>query len=234
MRVKERVEAHKALSDPARLRLFSLIVESDRPLGIPEMAGNVGLHPNTIRSHLRRLELAGLVSPQVEDRTTRGRPKVLFKPGPEAEDMEPGVRNYRLLATILAGFINSGLPDPETAAELAGRGWGSYLSAQVRPHPGDPVDLEVAANMILRMMDRLGFEPELEETAQGVDVLLHHCPFRDIAARYPGTVCSLHLGILRGALDEIKSGAEATKLLPFVTPNLCVARLESGQAASSN
>ncbi|HYN99608.1 MAG TPA: winged helix-turn-helix domain-containing protein, partial [Actinomycetota bacterium] len=102
MRVKERVEAHKALSDPARLRLFSLIVESDRPLGIPEMAGNVGLHPNTIRSHLRRLELAGLVSPQVEDRTTRGRPKVLFKPGPEAEDMEPGGRNYRLLATILA------------------------------------------------------------------------------------------------------------------------------------
>ncbi|HEX2149135.1 MAG TPA: helix-turn-helix domain-containing protein [Actinomycetota bacterium] len=234
MRVKERVEAHKALSDPARLRLFSLVVESDRPLDITEMAQKMALHPNTIRSHLRRLELAGLVSPEVEERTTRGRPKVLFKPGPEAEDMGHGARNYKLLATILAGFIHAGLPDPATAAELAGRGWGSYLSAPVRPHPGDPVDLQAGADMILRMMDRLGFEPELEETAEGVDVLLHHCPFRDIAARYPDTVCSLHLGILRGALADVRSGAAATKLLPFVTPNLCIATLESERAASSN
>lgn len=227
MRVKEGAEAHKALSDPARLRLFNLIVESDRPLDISEMAEAVGLHQNTVRSHLRRLELVGLVAPEVEARTTRGRPRVLFKPGPEAEDMGHGARNYKLLATMLAGFINAGLPDPEAGAELAGRSWGGYLSAQFRPHPGDLVDLQAASDMIERMMDRLGFEPEIAPTEDGVDLLLHNCPFRDIASRYPQTVCSLHLGILRGALADVKSDTEATVLLPFVTPTLCVARLAS-------
>ena len=227
MRVKEGAEAHKALSDPARLRLFNLIVESDDPLDIPAMADAVGLHQNTVRSHLRRLELVGLVAPEVEARTTRGRPRVLFKPGPEAEDMGHGARNYKLLATMLAGFINAGLPDPEAGAELAGRSWGGYLSAQFRPHPGDPVDLQAASEIVRRMMDRLGFEPELTPTEDGVDLLLHNCPFRDIASRYPQTVCSLHLGILKGALADVKSDTEATVLLPFVTPTLCVARLAS-------
>ena len=227
MRAIEGAEAHKALSDPARLQLFTLILESNHPLDVSEMSETVGLHQNTVRSHLRRLELVGLVTPQIEPRTTRGRPKVLFKPGPEAEEMGRGARNYKLLATMLAGFINAGLKDPETDAELAGRSWGGYLSAQFRPQPGDPVDLQAAAEMILRMMDRLGFEPEVTQTPEGVDVQLHNCPFRDIAAKYPKTVCSLHLGILRGALAEVKSDAEATVLLPFVTPNLCVAKLAS-------
>ena len=192
------------------------------------MSEAVGLHQNTVRSHLRRLELVGLVTPEIEARTTRGRPKGAPSsgPGPEAEDMGPGARNYKLLATMLpAGFINAGLKDPEAGAEQAGRSWGGYLSVEFRPHPGDPVDLPAAAEMILRMMDRLGFEPEVAETAEGVDVRLHNCPFRDIAARYPGTVCSLHLGILRGVLADVKSDAEATVLLPFVTPNLCIAKL---------
>lgn len=230
MRIKEGAEAHKALSDPARLRLFDLIQDADHPLDIPGMAEAVGLHPNTVRSHLRRLELVGLVVSEIEARTTRGRPKVLFRPGPEAQDMAHGARSYKLLATMLAGFINAGLPDPEAGAEAAGRSWGAYLSAEFRPYPGDPVDLPAAAGMVERMMDHLGFEPEVTQTEDGVDLLLHHCPFRDIASRYPQTVCSLHLGILKGALSDVKSGTEATALLPFVTPNLCVAHLAAKPA----
>jgi predicted ArsR family transcriptional regulator len=233
MRVKEGAEAHKALSDPSRLKLFNLIQESDHPLDIPELAAAVGLHQNSVRSHLRRLELVGLVAPEMEARTTRGRPKVLFKPGPEAEDMGHGARNYKLLATMLAGFVNSGIPDPEAGAEAAGRSWGGYLAAPFRPHPGDPVGLEAASDMIRQMMDRLGFEPEVTETEEGVDLLLHNCPFRDIAARYPQTVCSLHLGILKGALADVRSDTEATALLPFVTPSLCIARLASHPSSAN-
>jgi predicted ArsR family transcriptional regulator len=148
--------------------------------------------------------------------------------------MGHGARNYKLLANMLAGFVNAGLRDPQAGAELAGRGWGGYLSAPVRPHPGDPVDLRSAAEMILRMMDRLGFEPELKEVPDAIEVHLHHCPFRDVAARYPQTVCAMHLGILRGALTDVHAGAEATELLPFVTPSLCVAKLERPTDPSSN
>jgi predicted ArsR family transcriptional regulator len=234
VRVKQGAEAHRALSDTARLRLFTLITEAERPLDIAEMARAMELHPNTIRSHLRRLELVGLVVPEVEERNARGRPRILYKPGPEAEDMGHGARNYKLLANMLAGFVTAGLRDPATGAEIAGRGWGGYLAAPVRPQPGDPVDLQAASEMIQRLMDRLGFEPELHETSEGVEVHLRHCPFRDIAARYPETVCSMHLGILRGALADARAGAEATQLVPFVTPSLCVARLERKPEPSDN
>lgn len=145
MRVKQAAEAHRAPSDTARLRLFTLITEAERPVDIAEMARAMALHPNTIRSHLRRRELVGLVTPEVEARTGRGRPRILYKPGPEAEDMGKGARNYKLLANTLAGFVTAGLPDPATGAEIAGRGWGGYLAAPVRPQPGEPVDLEAAS-----------------------------------------------------------------------------------------
>lgn len=234
MRVKQGAEAHRALSDTARLRLFSLILEADGPLDVPAMAGAMGLHPNTIRSHLRRLELAGLVAPEAEERSARGRPRILYRPGPEAEDMGPGARNYKLLATMLAGFVSTGLPDPAAGAQTAGRSWGGYLAAPVRPHPADPVDLRAAAGMVMSLMDRLGFEPELHEIPEGVEVHLCHCPFRDVAARYPQIVCSMHLGILRGALADVGAAAEATELVPFVTPQRCVARLERKSDPAAN
>lgn len=230
--IKEGAEAHRALADPGRLRLFNLILESDRPLDIYELADAMKLHPNTVRSHLRRLELVELVVPEIQARAARGRPRVLFKPGPRAEEMAPGGRNYKLLATMLAGFLNAELADPQSRAEQAGRAWGGYLSAPYRPHPADPVDLDAAAGMMVRMMDRLGFEPELKASEDGADLHLHHCPFREIAARYPGTVCAMHLGLLKGALADARAGAEATELLPFVEPSLCIARLQARPRAS--
>ncbi len=226
MRVAEVARAHRALSEEPRLRLFSLISEADRPLDLPEMAEALGLHPNTIRSHLRRLEAAGLVVSETEVRTSRGRPRLLFKPGPGAKEVGQGARDYKLLATMLAGYARSGANDPASVAETTGKAWGGYLAAPDRPRPGDAVDAGSAVDMIARMMERLGFEPELEREGTVAKVLLHNCPFRDVAERYPEIVCSLHLGILRGALEEIAAAVEATDLRPFVTPSLCVARLE--------
>jgi predicted ArsR family transcriptional regulator len=226
VRVAKTALAHRALSDEARLRLFSLISEADHPLDVPAMAEALGLHPNTIRSHLRRLEAAGLVVSETEIRTARGRPRQLFKPGPAAEEVGQGARDYKLLASMLAGYAKAGSGDPASAAESAGRAWGGYLGAQDRLPPGETADVGSAVELIARMMERLGFEPEVQRSGTVAEVLLHNCPFRDVAERYPEVVCSLHLGILRGALQETAATVDATDLEPFVTPSLCVARLE--------
>ena len=218
--------AHRALSDEARLRLFSLISESDRALDVPTMSDALGLHPNTVWSHLRRLESAALVVSEFEVRTARGRPRRLFTLGPAAAAVGQGARDYKLLATMPAGYAKSGTRDPASAAEAAGKAWGGYLAAQDRLPPGETGDARSAVEMIDRMMERLGFEPETQRSGNAAEVRLHNCPFRDVAERFPEVVCALHLGILRGALQETAATVEATDLNPFVTPSLCVARLK--------
>lgn len=225
MRVAAAVLAHRALSDEARLRLFTLISKSDRPLDVPELAAALELHPNTVRSHLKRLELAGLVVSAAEMRGSRGRPRLLFTTGPVAAEITEGARDYKLLALMLAGYARDGSSDREAAAERTGRAWGGYLAGPDRLEPGDAPDAEASTAMIVQMMDRLGFEPTAELSGADIQVHLHNCPFREVAERNADVVCAMHLGILRGALEESAATVDATRLEPFVTPSLCVATL---------
>ncbi len=45
-------------------------------------------------------------------------------------------------------------------------------------------------------------------------------------------VCEIHLGLMQGALGELRAPVEAVSLEPFVSPNLCVARLRAAEAGS--
>jgi predicted ArsR family transcriptional regulator len=59
---------------------------------------------------------------------------------------------------------------------------------------------------------RLGFQPSLEPRHDGeVDIVLNACPFADVAAADPKTVCQLHLGIAEGLAASI-GGLEVTHL----------------------
>jgi len=40
-------------------------------------------------------------------------------------------------------------------------------------------------------------------------------------------ICSLHLGLMRGALARMRAPVGADRLDPFVEPSLCVAQLTS-------
>ena len=53
---------------------------------------------------------------------------------------------------------------------------------------------------------------------------MHRCPFRDLAEEHGDVVCSVHLGLIRGAL-AVGAPVTATRLEPFVEPSLCRARL---------
>jgi DNA-binding transcriptional ArsR family regulator len=50
-----------ALAQPTRARLFALLAEWGHPAGTAELAEHLGLHPNGVRTHLDRLQQAGLV-----------------------------------------------------------------------------------------------------------------------------------------------------------------------------
>jgi predicted ArsR family transcriptional regulator len=91
-----------------------------------------------------------------------------------------------------------------------------------------------AADAIERLdllMDEVGFAPETSAGAE-TEVRLHHCPFLEAAQAEPEVVCALHRGLMEGALDELGSSVRVRDLRPFVTPQMCVARLRLTDPAS--
>lgn len=202
-------------------------------LGIRELAAHTGLHPNTVRFHVEHLVEEGLVARRAEPRTTPGRPRLTFTAVPRP-DLDGDRRNYRMLAEMLAGFLSSALPDPAEQATVLGRVWGGYLAN--RPAPYRHSTAEEARTELLRVLDDIGFEPELEEqqedgAAAGQRVRLRHCPFLEVAEAHRDVACSIHLGLMQGVLGELRAPLAADGLQPFAEPSACIARLRRAPVA---
>jgi predicted ArsR family transcriptional regulator len=71
------------------------------------------------------------------------------------------------------------------------------------------------------MMTELGFAPE----SAGDRIRLRHCPFLELAEEYSSTLCPLHLGLMRGALTQVRAPIAATRLEPFAEPDACLVHL---------
>jgi predicted ArsR family transcriptional regulator len=217
---------HRALAASSRAEMLSLLQASAAPLGIADIGERTGLRPTTIRTHLGVLQRAGLVRAEREGRSTPGRPRVVYRAVESSADAEQAdaPTGYRLLAEILAGYLASTRRDVAGEAVDAGREWGRFLVERVAPLAH--VDEAAAVDGVQTLLDRLGFAPDAVRTPSGWEVHLHACPFRDIARRHPDVACSVHLGIMRGALGELGVPLGVTRLEPFAERDRCVATVE--------
>ena len=205
----------------SRSRVLGLLQATGEPLGVEDVAEQVGLHPNTSRSHLDALVKAGLAERTVEARTRPGRPRALYTARPDGP--RAGQRSYRLLADILAGYLAAQVPEPTTAGLHAGQVWGRYLA--VRPPPFQRLDAVAATEQLLRTQDDMGFAPEAVTVGREQQILLHHCPFLEIADQHRDVVCAVHLGLMQGLLAELDAPVDAERIDRLVEPTLCIAHL---------
>lgn len=201
--------------------MLEALQTASAPLTVPEVAEQVGLHPNTARFHLDGLVGQGLAERASEDRAVPGRPRALYAPAPGRRSA--GRRSYRLLAQILAGYLAAHVKQPEKAALAAGEEWGRFLAE--RPAPFRRVDPKAATRELVDTLADIGFAPEAVTAGRRREILLHNCPFREAAEQDGNVVCTVHLGLMRGVLAELDAPLEVTRLDPFVEPQLCVARL---------
>jgi predicted ArsR family transcriptional regulator len=206
----------------SRADVLDMLRAAGGPLGVREVAQQMGLHPNTARFHLEALAEAGLAVRETEERETPGRPRIGYR---AAAGGPAGRRRYRLLAEMLTSLVAGTMPEPARAAEQAGREWGAYLTEQPPPYqrltPGE------AVARLTAIMQELGFSPQAQAGAGGGQyrLCLRQCPFREVAEHHQDVICSLHLGLMRGALARMRAPVTADRLDPFVEPSLCVARL---------
>jgi len=205
----------------SRSRVLSALRDASSPLGVVEVAERVGLHPNTARFHLDGLVEQGLAERAVEDREVPGRPRAMY--APTANSAETGRRSYRLLAEILTSYVATHTRQPGQAALKAGEAWGRFLTEQQPPFRR--TDVPAAMDLLVGALDDIGFAPEAVMIGRRRQILLHQCPFRETAQEHGDVVCSVHLGLMRGMLRQLKAPLDARQLDPFVAPNLCIAHL---------
>jgi predicted ArsR family transcriptional regulator len=210
----------------SRAGVLDMLRAADGPLGVSDVAQRTGLHPNTARFHLEALTEAGLAVRETEDRETPGRPRIGYR---AAAGGPAGRRRYRLLAEMLSSLIAGTMPQPGKAAEAAGREWGAYLTEQ--PPPYQKLSAEEAIGKLTAVMEELGFSPQAQvgDGDGQYRLCLRQCPFREVAQHHQDVICSLHLGLMRGALNRMRAPLTADRLDPFVEPSLCVARLTERQ-----
>jgi predicted ArsR family transcriptional regulator len=222
---------HKVLSSISRAAVLDLLRSRAQPLGVVEVAQHVGLHQNTVRSHLDLLVESGFAIRRSDAPNGPGRPRVVY----EATDRTEDSHSYRLLAELLVQNLIDTNERPGEAAVTAGRSWATSTRHRQpgSDEPGTdsvpPASEDEAIAAVVRMLGDSGFAPEL--SADGTVINLHRCPFRELAASHPDVVCGAHLGIIQGALADLGDMVSATRLLPFVTPGLCVTTLTRHTAA---
>jgi predicted ArsR family transcriptional regulator len=219
----------------SRRRVLQTLRAAPTAIGVQEVSDATGLHANTARFHLDGLVTAGLAQRHAEDRGRPGRPRTVYR-ATAAED-PTGMRNYRLLSEMLTGLITQALPEPGPAAVAAGQVWGRFLAQQ--PAPLQRVDEHEAVRRLTAVLADVGFAPgpARAEPATAVAgggrspvpggrvIPLHHCPFQEVAVQQQDVVCSLHLGLMRGVLDEVRAPVQADRLDPLVEPTVCLAHL---------
>lgn len=222
---------HAALASETRRRVLGLLTESDGPLDAAAVASLIDLHVTTARFHLEQLEGAGLIRRGLERVGQRGRPRVLFTAGPSAR--EDGAQ--RQLSQALVGALSEDSDGGRARALRAGEQWSALYVGEL------DVASDAGAAPLVRILDRLGFDPELHEhdDEHGDDqgdahvVELKACPFRDDAKVNPAVVCSVHLGLIRGVGRALGHDANEAELRPFVGRELCLVELRGSWAGAA-
>jgi predicted ArsR family transcriptional regulator len=200
--------------------ILALLRTSAEPRSIASVADELGVHPNTVRFHLDALARAGRVEQVFGETIGPGRPPILFR---ASRRMDPtGPTNYRLLASILTGYVASSPDAAGIAAQLGRSTSPALVASSLHPRAASKTR---AINELVELLAELGFEPEPTDGRRAREIRLRHCPFQNLAEQHGEVICSVHLGLMQGALSAMRAPITVDRLDPFVEPDLCVAHL---------
>lgn len=202
-----------------RHEVLRVLRRSPKPWTVTEIADELDVHPNTARLHVEALVASGQAARARSMPQGPGRPPASYQ---AVRVMDPGgARHYALLAQLLLQALGD---DPSRDSEVlgAGRTWGRH-EASTRPLVTRGATARHAIPELARLLEDVGFAPD--EPVRGRRVRLRSCPFLELARSAPNVVCRLHLGMMRGALEQWGSPLTVERLVPFAEPDLCVAHL---------
>ena len=167
---------------------------------VDALAAELGLHPNAVRGHLRRLEAVGLAR-KVPVPQGPGRPPYVWSVPPDAQPADSAPDAFGELATWIGEFIRSA-----DGAIAMGRAIGRDIG---------PEGAAASVEALKSAMESLGCRPKLSIDVSGsLTYHLADCPDDRAGRRGEPAVCPFHRGVIQGMLDTIGSDATLTTYIP--------------------
>jgi predicted ArsR family transcriptional regulator len=166
------------------------------------IAIDLGVTPNAVRQHLTNLERDGFVVSHPE-RSGRGRPALLFALTERADSVFP--KRYGQLATMVLQEVQE-MGGPEALDEVFAR--VAQRHAATIESQLDGLDFDAKLERVVAWIGRAGTLAEQSETAEGVKVTIHNCPFRNTALKFP-QVCTITPQLITRLLGASVSQAES-------------------------
>lgn len=164
-----------------RQQIIRLLRRSNRT--VSELADELEVTSNAVRSHLAILERDGLVHPVRMERETRGRPARVYGLTAKAEDELSGASRVVLdgLLDVLHQEVGPDL------TELLLRRTGRRLGREV---PAGNGSLRHRVDRVMELLGELGGLAEVEGTDTGYRIKGHGCPFASFLPEHP-EICTL-------------------------------------------
>jgi predicted ArsR family transcriptional regulator len=164
------------------------------------MSAQLGITANAVRQHLTNLERDGLVRSQPV-KSKRGRPSLMFSLTDKADAAFP--KRYGQLATMILTEVTElgGSELVDSVFERIAERYATGIESQMIG-----LSFDQKLNRVVEWIGRAGTLVEKEETPQGVQVIIHNCPFRNTALKYP-QVCTITPHLLVKLLDATVSQA---------------------------
>ncbi|HEX2202686.1 MAG TPA: ArsR family transcriptional regulator [Longimicrobium sp.] len=169
-----------------RGQIVALLRRSDRTVG--ELAGELGLTDNAVRSHLAALERDGLVEQRRSGSRGVGKPPTVYALTGAADALLP--KAYAPVLGVLLGTLADRLGRDATLELLREVG---RRAAALRPAGGD--DLRMRIDAAYGLLGELGGVAEIEETADAVVIRGFSCPLAALVPEHP-EVCQLAEALL--------------------------------------
>jgi predicted ArsR family transcriptional regulator len=163
------------------------------PLGVGEMARQLGITEMAVRRHLNTLERDGYIDSQIV-RQSMGRPMHVYRLTEAAEDLFP--KNYHALTLDLLGELEG-----EGAADvgvLFGKRKVKLAQKYGPVMEGKPLKERVAA--LADIQNANGYMVEWEQTEDGFELKEHNCPISQVANRY-NVACECEQQLFEGLLQ---------------------------------
>ncbi|MGH9077247.1 MAG: helix-turn-helix transcriptional regulator [Acidimicrobiales bacterium] len=177
---------------PPTRRAILLALKRQGVMGVPELAGTVGLSVAATRHNLGRLADDGLVTHRSEPRG-RGRPAHLYELAPLAEALFP--KRYGDLTTELLGYLG-GAAAGAVDDLFDQRGRRRLREAEPRLAG---MTLDERVEELTRILDQDGYLAGAERLSDGWRIVEHNCAILSVAAGF-SQACSSELAFLRRAL----------------------------------
>ena len=217
-----KAQRYRLLADARRLAILEALGEGPRQ--VPELARLLNIHPTTVRSHLEKLEEAGVLEAEAGVPSGRGRPSKRYRLRRPLLASDPEVRLF--VGSLVSLLRQASGESAASSAEAEGERRGREL-ARTFKHPSQ----EQALREVIELLEHLSFAPAPPVSkGDSVEVDIRHCPLRvDPYDPDGAVVCAFHKGLVKGVADVASDQPVDVRLLPFVAPGICRVELRIGQ-----